>query len=80
MGAIAATKGYYIQVLVTVLGSLDDNDWESFLVDPKDDEKVDIKWYYPENKKIVVTQIKHSKDKGFEHDEGRNLRGKNVVE
>jgi hypothetical protein len=60
MGGQHSLRGYLIQAIITVIDSLNNNDWSSVTLEPNNEsEKVDIKWIYPNNDKKVV-QVKSS--------------------
>jgi hypothetical protein len=59
MSGPSAIKGFLLQTLICVLETLEDKDWKSVIIEPTlDSEKVDIAWFYAEQKKVV--QVKHS--------------------
>lgn len=59
MSGSPAIKGFLLQTLICVLETLENKDWKSVTIEPQEDsEKVDITWFYAEQKKVV--QVKHS--------------------
>jgi hypothetical protein len=52
-------RGYYYQILATLLDSVEDETWESVIIEPiTEDDKVDIKWEHSDA--ISVVQVKSS--------------------
>jgi hypothetical protein len=61
MGGRETTRGIFLQAVVCLLETLQDNVWESLALEPdREAEKVDIAWYYPD--RVKVTQVKSSRD------------------
>ena len=59
MGGADASRGFLIQTMIAVLGSLSDKEWVCLTIEPDEpSEKIDIRWEYPN--KSVATQIKSS--------------------
>ncbi|MCT4288130.1 hypothetical protein HZP25_15600 [Elizabethkingia anophelis] len=60
MGGQHSLRGYLVQSLITVIDSLNSNEWSSVTLEPNEEsEKVDIRWMYPNGEKKVV-QVKSS--------------------
>jgi len=54
-------RGYLLQTMVSLLKALDDKNWEAISLEPlHESEKVDIKWRYHDQVKVV--QVKSSKN------------------
>lgn len=52
-------RGYYYQILATLLDSVEDESWENVIIEPvTNEDKVDIKWEY--TNLIRVVQVKSS--------------------
>ena len=61
MGGQEGSRGYLVQVLITLLRSLSDNSWENVTVEPNvASEKVDVLW--ASNSRTLATQIKSSQN------------------
>ncbi|MFT0802985.1 hypothetical protein VSK91_16530 [Bacillus swezeyi] len=59
MSGNAGLRGYYFQMLAGLLESLTDGSWEMIEIEPNTmDDKVDIKWAYPD--RIRAVQVKSS--------------------
>ncbi len=59
MSGSSAIKGFLLQTLICILETLENKDWKSVTIEPQEDsEKVDITWFYAQQKKVV--QVKHS--------------------
>jgi hypothetical protein len=59
MSGSSAIKGFLLQTLICILETLENKNWKSVTIEPQEDsEKVDITWFYAEQKKVV--QVKHS--------------------
>ncbi|ALC85728.1 hypothetical protein AM499_07755 [Bacillus sp. FJAT-22090] len=59
MSGNAGIRGYYYQVLATLLDSVSDDDWDSVQIEPyTEDDKVDIEWIRKDSIKAV--QVKSS--------------------
>lgn len=64
MGGQESIRGYLVQTIICVLDAFnEDNDWNAVALEPNvESEKVDIIWYYSDPKKIIVDQVKSSKN------------------
>lgn len=69
MSGRETTRGIFLQALVCLLGTLqDDNEWTSLTLEPDlNSEKVDIAWYYS-GSEIKATQVKSSQNQLNEPD------------
>lgn len=62
-GGINATRGYLFQYLICILGSFDENDWSSVIIEPNTDkEKVDILWLSQVDNRVYkkAVQVKYN--------------------
>ncbi|KKN18393.1 hypothetical protein LCGC14_0956190 [marine sediment metagenome] len=64
MGGQEALRGYLLQTISCVLDAFnEDNNWSAVALEPNiESEKVDIIWHYSNPTKIVVDQVKSSKN------------------
>lgn len=54
-------RGYLVQTMIFILEAIQNsNNWVSVVLEPQESEKIDIKWQFPEYKKVV--QVKSSKN------------------
>lgn len=61
MGGQEGNRGYLVQTLVALLGSLEDNDWSSIRIEPDDtQQKVDIFWQKQDGS--LAVQVKSSQN------------------
>lgn len=65
MGGQESLRGYLLQTIICVLDAFnEDNDWNAVALEPNvDSEKVDIIWYYSDPARIIVDQVKSSKNR-----------------
>jgi len=61
---VYAIRGYYLQVLIAILESLDEKEkWTELSIEPPDEsEKVDIKFFYSQKNECRLLQVKSSKN------------------
>ena len=63
MSGNSGMRGYLLQTVISLLNALQDNQkWDFIALEPNNEsEKVDIAWYYPDNK-VRVSQVKSSQN------------------
>ena len=59
MGGPEAIRGYLLQTIISLLESLkEDEGWTNLELEPEEDsEKVDIKFQYPEKKRVIQVKF-----------------------